>query len=60
MPVAPGRSMAKLAILKMYVNEITDQEEVPAENMSMQICRLESSCVRQNIWNHSLVQTSCL
>ena len=45
MPTAPGRSMIKSAILKSYVNEITDQEEVPAgvtlgENQRVYQCKV--------------------
>ena len=29
MPTTPGRSIIKSVILKTYVNEITDQEELP-------------------------------
>ena len=45
MPTAPGRSLIKSAILKSYVNEITDQEEVPAgvtlgENQRVYQCKM--------------------
>ena len=44
MPVAPGRSMAKSAILKMHVSEITDEEEVSTSvtlGQNQRVCQCE-------------------